>query len=151
MYTQKLDLDNLQSEHGKYDGAAVYARTKRAEVLLTEIWAQKFAGTGVMFYAMHPGWVDTPGVRSSLPQFYRVTRPLLRTPEQGADTIVWLGSAAAPAGTSGGFWHDRRERPTHRVSWTKEAAADRERLWAECQRLSGWYEAEMHAGAHQHD
>ena len=47
-------------------------------------------------HAMHPGWADTAGVQSSLPRFYRATRPLLRSPDQGADTIVWLGAAAEP-------------------------------------------------------
>jgi dehydrogenase/reductase SDR family protein 12 len=137
MYTQKVDLADLQSEHGSYDGTAVYARTKRAEVILTEVLAERLKDTGVVVHAMHPGWVDTPGVRSSLPQFYKATRLLLRTPQEGADTIVWLGAASEPTRSSGGFWHDRRQRPIHRVPWTKESPEDRERLWAECERLSG--------------
>ncbi len=40
--------------------------------------------------------------------------------EEGADTIVWLGTATEPGESSGGFWHDRRQRPIHRVPWTKE-------------------------------
>ena len=58
--------------------------------------------------------------QSSLPRFYALTKRLLRTPQEGADTIVWLGTAARPAHSSGGFWHNRRERPTHRVPWTKQ-------------------------------
>ena len=114
----------------------VYARSKRAGVILSELWAQRLWGTGVVSHAMHPGWVDTPGLASSLPRFHSLTGPLLRTAREGAETIVWLGSAEEPAASSGGFWHDRRMRPTHRVPWTKETRADRERLWAECERLS---------------
>jgi dehydrogenase/reductase SDR family member 12 len=136
MYTQKLRADDLQSEQEEFDGPTVYARTKRAEVVLTEMWAQRLAGTGVTTHAMHPGWADTAGVRSSLPRFYRVTRPLLRSPDQGADTIVWLGAAAEPAETSGGFWHDRRRRPTHLLPGTRETEADRRRLWDACVALS---------------
>jgi len=136
MYAQKLRVDDLQSEQGDFDGPTVYARTKRAEVVLTELWAQRLAGTGVTAHAMHPGWADTAGVRSSLPRFYRVTRPLLRSPDQGADTIVWLGAAAEPADSSGGFWHDRRRRPTHLLPRTRETEAERDRLWAECVALS---------------
>lgn len=136
MYTQKLRADDLQSERGEFDGPTVYARTKRAEVVLTEMWAQRLAGTGVTVHAMHPGWADTAGVQSSLPRFHRVTRPLLRSPGQGADTIVWLGAAAEAADTSGGFWHDRRRRPTHLLPGTRETEADRHRLWAECVALS---------------
>ena len=43
---------------------------------------------------MHPGWVATPGIESSLPSFNRLMRPILRTAEEGADTAVWL--AASP-------------------------------------------------------
>lgn len=55
--------------------------------------ARRMAGTGVAFHAMHPGWADTPGLAAALPRFRRVMRPLLRTPEQGADTITWLATA----------------------------------------------------------
>jgi NAD(P)-dependent dehydrogenase (short-subunit alcohol dehydrogenase family) len=136
MYTQKVRADDLQSEQEDFDGLNVYARTKRAEVVLTEMWAQRLAGTGVTAHAMHPGWADTAGVRSSLPRFYRVTRPLLRSPGQGADTIVWLGAAAEPPETPGAFWHDRRRRPTHLLPGTRETEAERERLWAECVALT---------------
>ena len=138
MYTQKLRVDDLQSEHGRFDGPKVYARTKRAQVTLTEMWAQRLADTRVVVHSMHPGWVDTPGVRSSLPRFYKSTRPLLRTPAQGADTIVWLGAAAEQSHSSSRFWQDRRPRPTHLLPHTRETPQERERLWAECERLSGW-------------
>ncbi len=138
MYTQRIHLDDLQMAREKFDGPTAYARTKRAQVVLTELWAERLRGTGVVVHAMHPGWANTPGLQSSLPRFYRVTKRLLRTPLQGADTIVWLGAAPEPARSSGGFWHDRRRRPTHRVPWTKETPEDRELLWAECERLSGW-------------
>jgi dehydrogenase/reductase SDR family member 12 len=140
MYTQKLMVDDLQSEHGEFDGPKVYARTKRAEVILTELWAQQLAGTGVVVHSMHPGWSNTPSLRSSLPRFYKLTRPLLRTPAQGADTIIWLGSAAEPSRRSGGFWHDRRLRPTHLLPFTMETPQDRARLLAECVRLSDWHD-----------
>jgi len=138
MYTQKLRVDDLQSELGEFDGPKAYARTKRAEVILTEIWAEQLAGTGVVVHSMHPGWADTPGVRSSLPRFYAVTRPLLRTPAQGADTIVWLGAATEPGLSSGRLWHDRRPRSTNWLPSTRETRQERERLLAECARLSGW-------------
>jgi NAD(P)-dependent dehydrogenase (short-subunit alcohol dehydrogenase family) len=138
MYTQRIRVDDLQSANGRFDGAAVYARSKRAEVILTEMWAQRLAGSGVTVHAMHPGWADTPGIRSSLPGFYRVTRPLLRTPAEGADTIVWLGAAAEPALRSGLFWHDRRPRPVYLLPRTRETPAERASLWAQCVALSGW-------------
>jgi dehydrogenase/reductase SDR family member 12 len=140
MYTQRIHLDDLQMGHEEFDGPTAYARTKRAQIILSELWAERLQDTGVVVHAMHPGWVDTPGLKSSLPRFYALTKPLLRTPQEGADTIVWLGAAPEPARSSGGFWHDRRERPTHRVPSTKQTPQNRERLWTECERLSGWRE-----------
>jgi dehydrogenase/reductase SDR family member 12 len=136
MYTQRLRTDDLQNADGEFSGTTAYARTKRAQVILTELWAQRLAKRGIVAHAMHPGWVDTPGVSASLPGFYRITRPLLRSPEQGADTIVWLGAADEPARSSGGFWHDRRRRPTSLLPWTRETDADRRALWQECERLT---------------
>ena len=138
MYTQRIRGDDLQSARGEFDGATAYARAKRAQVILTELWARRLEGSGVVVHAMHPGWADTPGVETSLPRFYRLTRPLLRTPEQGADTIVWLGAADKPGRSTGRFWHDRRPRPTHLLPWTRETRQEREQLWARCAQLSGW-------------
>jgi NAD(P)-dependent dehydrogenase (short-subunit alcohol dehydrogenase family) len=147
MYTQRIHPDDLQMAHEKFDGATAYARTKRAQVILTELWAERLQDTGIVVHAMHPGWADTPGLKSSLPRFYGLTKRLLRTPQEGADTILWLGAAARPAHSSGGFWHDRRERPTHRVPWTKQTPQDHERLWTECEHLSGWRQTPTPAGS----
>jgi len=151
MYTQRIRVDDLHSERGEFDGPTVYARTKRAQVILTEMGAKRLEGRGVVVHAMHPGWADTPGVETSLPRFYRLTRPLLRTPEQGADTIVWLGAADEPARSTGLFWHDRRPRPTHLLPWTRESQQEREQLWAQCAQLSGWQEHTTTPDKEKHD
>jgi dehydrogenase/reductase SDR family protein 12 len=140
MYTQRIRVEDLQNARGKFDGATAYARAKRAQIILTEMWAKRLEDRGVVVHAMHPGWADTPGVKSSLPRFYRLTRPLLRTPEQGADTIVWLGAAEEPGRSTGLFWQDRRPRPTHLLPWTRETQQEREQLWAQCAQLTGWEE-----------
>ena len=136
MYTQRMHTDDLQNAHGEFNGATAYARSKRAQMLLTEVWARRLADRGIIAHAMHPGWADTPGISASLPRFYRASRPLLRSPQQGADTIVWLGAADEAAASSGGFWHDRRRRPTSLLPWTRETAADRCAVWGECVRLA---------------
>jgi dehydrogenase/reductase SDR family member 12 len=137
MYTQRIRVDDLESKAAPFDGTRAYARSKRAQVILTELWSKRLAGAGVVVHAMHPGWADTGGVQKSLPRFYKLTRPVLRTPAEGADTIVWLGASPEAAVSSGGFWHDRRRRPTHLLPGTRETAEDRERLWTQCMALSG--------------
>jgi len=93
MYTQKIHVDDLQSNKGTYSGSVAYARAKRGLMILTEEWARRWAKDSIVVNAMHPGWADTPGVVEGLPEFHRVTERVLRTPEQGADTIVWLASS----------------------------------------------------------
>jgi dehydrogenase/reductase SDR family protein 12 len=137
MYLQRLHADDLQMSREDFDGPTAYARSKRAQVILSEMWAGRMQDKSVAVYAMHPGWVDTPGLRNSLPHFYAIAKPLLRTPAAGADTILWLGAAPQDAAGCGGFWHDRRRRPTHRVRWTRETPAERAQLWSECEQLSG--------------
>jgi hypothetical protein len=61
---------------------------------------------------MHPGWADTPAVSTSLPKFYETTKAWLRTPEQGADTIVWLAAAREIDAVTGLFWLDRTPHST---------------------------------------
>ena len=85
---------------------------------------------------MHPGWADTPAVQSSLPSFHRVMRAVLRTPAEGADTVVWLAASARAAQYSGRFFFDRVARRTHFLPWTQETQQDRAELWSLCERLS---------------
>ena len=92
MYTQRFDLEHLEMGAVDYDGVVAYARCKRAEVILADAWARRFGAAGVVSYAMHPGWVNTPGLKAGLPRFEAFWRPLLRSPDQGADTVVWLAS-----------------------------------------------------------
>jgi NAD(P)-dependent dehydrogenase (short-subunit alcohol dehydrogenase family) len=136
MYTARLRADDVQLESEEFDGPRFYAHTKRAQVVLNHIWAERFPAERVAFCAMHPGWVDTPGLRASLPRFHRVMGPLLRDARQGADTVVWLGTTPQLEPATGGFWHDRAPRPEYRLPSTRESAEDRNRLWLECERLS---------------
>lgn len=136
MYAQRLDLDDLQGERVPYDGTRAYARAKRAQVTLIREWARRTTGSGITFSAMHPGWVDTPGLEEALPRFYQLMKPQLRTIEQGADTIVWL--ATQPDVEDGGrFYLDRRPRPFDRVPRTRLSPDERLRLWDEIVRLTG--------------
>jgi len=128
MYTLKLNLDDLNWEKRSYDHYKAYANAKRAQVILNEMWHEKYGEKGFLFSCMHPGWVDTPGVEKSMPTFYRWMQNRLRTPEEGADTAVWL--ALTQKNYSGGkFWFDRKQAATQVFPWTKETDEDRKRLW----------------------
>ena len=67
-------------------------------------------------------------MREALPQFRRLTKPVLRSLEEGADTIVWLAVATEARDASGELFLDREIRPEHLVSSTREAKGERDKL-----------------------
>jgi hypothetical protein len=101
-------------------------------------WSRRI-DTQVTFVAMHPGWADTPGLEASLPGFRRVMGPLLRTPEEGIDTTVWLAAnpEATPAAVGGRLVLDRRARPFDRIPATRVSARDRRELWDRVVAMAG--------------
>jgi NAD(P)-dependent dehydrogenase (short-subunit alcohol dehydrogenase family) len=128
MYAQRLSLHDLGWSERAYDGVVAYAQTKRMQVVLAELLAEELGGSGISVNAMHPGWAATPGVESSLPRFWKLMQGRLRTPEQGADTVVWLALAHDAARTSGALWFDRARVRTHLVPWTRERPRERQQL-----------------------
>lgn len=132
MYSKRLRLDDWQWRERTFDGVAAYAWAKRAQVVLTELWAERLGDSATTVNAMHPGWADTGGVKRSLPRFYELTRSFLRSPEQGADTAVWLAVCERLRDASGGFYFDRESVSTHKLPWTRETPEQREALWQLC-------------------
>lgn len=133
MYSEPLRVDALEMDAAHYDGVKAYARAKRAQVTLAQLWAERLRPDGIVVHAMHPGWADTPGVARSLPTFRRVVGRLLRSPAEGADTLIWLAvDHGAPLADTGELWLDRRPRPLHRTSATRasDTPDERARLWA---------------------
>ncbi len=135
LYPQRLDLSLLDIAPESFDGVRAYANTKRAQVILAHMLAERVPD--VTFASMHPGWADTTAVETSLPRFHKMMKGLLRTPEQGADTVVWLAAAEKVRGTRGTFWFDRRAAAEYPFPWTRESPADREALWTLCEHASG--------------
>lgn len=136
MYAQKLRADDPEFRAGDYAPTTAYARSKRAQVELLPLLAERWQPSGVEVSAMHPGWAATPGVTESLPGFEKVVGPLLRDPATGADTAVWL-AATQPAPGTGLLWQDRRPRPT---TWFGVNSTDQEQraaLWAWVQEQTG--------------
>ena len=139
MYTEALDVDWLESPDRDYDGVRAYAKVKRAQVSLSAAWAPLLLPLGITMTSMHPGWVNTPGLRQSLPSFARLMAPFLRTPAQGVDTILWLATMPSNLVTPGTLWLDRRVRAAHRLNRTRQSDTDtqRERLLQFCRNQCG--------------
>lgn len=131
MYAAGVTVSQLEMSEEDYRGTEQYARAKRAQVTLNEMWAERFGDRGIHFHSLHPGWAATPGVDEALPIFSRVAGPLLRTAEQGADTLVWLAADDEALASNGRFWLDRRARPLHRLPATRrtDTSERRQELW----------------------
>ena len=137
MYAQRLSVRHLQSERD-YKPATAYARAKRAQVTLAGEWQSRIGRyRDVTFHAMHPGWAETPGVASAMPVFHTVMGPLLRSPEDGADTAVWLCLANEPLERAGRFWLDRRPRDEHKLPTTEHEQSEADALWGYVNDLAG--------------
>lgn len=139
MYSVPLSVRSIEMGPDEYKGSVQYAKAKRAQVTLNEMWAER--RPDIRFHAMHPGWADTPGVEESLPTFRRIVGPFLRTVEQGADTLVWLAADdGPPLETNGKFWLDRRTRSIHKTSKTRasDTPERREALWRWVAQKAGW-------------
>jgi dehydrogenase/reductase SDR family member 12 len=137
MYSQGLHLDDLQYTLDPYEGSLAYARAKRGQVVLVREWARRLRGRRIAANAMHPGWTDTPGLAASLPAFREFLGPYARTPEEGADTIVWLAASEEARRATGRLFLDRRPRPFDRLPMTRTSAEARRAFWDRVAELTG--------------
>ena len=135
MYTARLDVDDLQLDEREFDGPSFYAHTKRAEVALTEVWANGSRTSGSV--AIHASRLGRhAGPCSVTPRFHRLMRPLLRDSHEGADTIVWLATDARGRGLPGGrsgTTGDPARRTASRAPASR--AAERRAPLGQCARL----------------
>ena len=129
MYSQALSVSRLAKPPLPYDGMVHYAQTKRAQVVLSEILDKRLKSEGVRCVSMHPGWVDTPGVRTAMPKFFRVTKKILRNTDEGADTIVWLACVDnEKLDKRNVFYFDRKSTSVHKMRKTRKGDSQDELL-----------------------
>ena len=131
-----IDFDDLQSKK-KYRGFPVYGMTKLANIMFTYELAERLEGTGVTATCMHPGAVNTrfgTNNRGPMTLLFRAFKPFMRTPEQGADTVIWLASSPEVEGVSGRYYADRKAIEPKKIA---NDPAARRRLWEESERLMG--------------
>jgi retinol dehydrogenase 14 len=129
-----IDFDNLNIENG-YSGWKAYAKSKLANVLFTYELARRLEGTGVTANCLHPGVVGTNlfnHIGGLGGKIVRLFAPFMRTPENGADTIIWLASSPEVEGITGKYFVDRIARATNPESYDTAVAA---RLWEVSERM----------------
>jgi NAD(P)-dependent dehydrogenase (short-subunit alcohol dehydrogenase family) len=128
---------NLVNPHKPpvYSGFRIYGESKLANVVFTYELARRLEGTGVTVNAMHPGFVRTGFGRNNAGAISKIFSLLQRfalTPEQGADTIIYLASSPEVEGLSGKYFVKCKAVPTSRASYDQ---ATWKALWTLSERL----------------
>jgi NAD(P)-dependent dehydrogenase (short-subunit alcohol dehydrogenase family) len=125
----RIHWDELQLKHG-YSAFKAYGQSKLANVLFTRELARRLEGSGATANCLHPGAVATGmGVdrETGFGGFaVRLLKPLFLTPEEGADTAVYLASSPEVEGVSGQYFY--RRQPA-KVSKRARDEASARRLW----------------------
>ncbi|MGN7357946.1 SDR family NAD(P)-dependent oxidoreductase [Paenibacillus sp. SAF-054] len=128
---EDLDGNRLYSPFKRLLGGANlrYGETKLANLLLTVELSNRLQGTGVSANCFDPGLVST-GFNMNNGKLARMTmacmRPFSRTPEKGAETLVWLAESALLTGQSGNYYKDMKLGIPSRAAQDSGGAA---RLW----------------------
>jgi NAD(P)-dependent dehydrogenase (short-subunit alcohol dehydrogenase family) len=127
-----LDWHDLQSAQ-QFSVGAAYCRAKLANVLFARGLAKRLADSGIVAHAMHPGTVDSNFFSHADESTQARLKGLKKiTSEEGADTLIWLATAAEPGKSSGGYFYQRKPR-TPNPFVNDETNADR--LWEESEKL----------------
>ncbi|MDQ6740490.1 MAG: SDR family NAD(P)-dependent oxidoreductase [Actinomycetota bacterium] len=108
----RLDIDDLDAER-KYGTNRAYGNAKLANILFTKELNRRYGGRGLTTAAFHPGGVATNfSAASNSPMRFAysgITRRFMLTPEQGADTLVWLATARPGTDWISGEYYAKRK------------------------------------------
>jgi len=133
----RIDFDDLQGER-RFAGQRAYNQSKLANVLFALELARRLDPREITVNCVDPGWVKgtTLGRTASigLKVMALAMWPVMVTPEQGADTIVWAATSSELAGTTGSYFKKRA--PSEPSKLARDEALAR-RLWVESERLTG--------------
>jgi NAD(P)-dependent dehydrogenase (short-subunit alcohol dehydrogenase family) len=123
-----IPFDDLNAERS-YRGFVRYCETKLANILFTTELARRLDGTGVTANCFHPGLVATGFNRNNgllMNLGMTILRPVSRSPEKGAETLVWLAISPDVANVTGVYFFDQEQNLPNPAAQDRETAA---RLW----------------------
>lgn len=130
----RFDLDDLQSKK-RFSSMRVYGASKLANMLFTTELARRLEGRDIGIWSLHPGAVSTR-LGANNGGIAKLILPLLslvfRTPEQGAQTSIFLCSEPHIDAPNGTYFVDERPATVSDLAQNSEVAR---RLWTESERL----------------
>ena len=136
-----MDFDDLNFEHRRYSTMRVYGRSKLANILFARELARRTEGSGITSTSMHPGGVATnfgkrnAGWKGAIwRSAVSLGRPMMRTPQKGAETVIWLASSPDAVADNGAYFVDLKVKTPSKRARDDEIAA---RLWEVSAELTG--------------
>ncbi|MEH7331551.1 SDR family NAD(P)-dependent oxidoreductase [Neobacillus drentensis] len=136
MVKNGFDFNNINGEYfytgvKKLMGGPTlrYAQTKLATILFTSELAQRLEGTNITVHCFDPGLVAT-NFNQNNGRMAKATMAVMklfsRSPEEGADTLVWLAEMKDVSWLNGKYCADRQLKEPTEVAANRELA---KRLW----------------------
>ena len=138
LQTPAIRWDDLTFAEG-FVGGAAYCHAKLANVLFARELARRAADCGIVSHSLHPGVVNSNFAShcdAPMQAYMESIRDRGMTPDEAADTLVWLATSAEAGRTTGRYWHLREELEPSAAAQDDEAAA---RLWAVSEELTAGY------------
>jgi NAD(P)-dependent dehydrogenase (short-subunit alcohol dehydrogenase family) len=132
----RIPFDDVNAETS-YRGLGRYGETKLANILFTVELARRLEGTGITANCYHPGLVATGINRNNgllMDLGMTALRLVARSPQTGADTLVWLATSSDVADVSGQYFFDRQQRQPSREAQDRQTARQ---LWELSERQCG--------------
>lgn len=129
-------FDDLQLGKG-YSSMKAYCQSKLANIMFTYELSHRLNGDGIKVNAMHPGVVNTrfgADLKGITKWMFSLAKPFLRSPEKGAETVIWLATSDTLNTTTGKYFHDNKEIKSIPLSYDRMALT---RLWEVSEELTG--------------
>ena len=132
----QFDFADPQGAH-RYRGWRAYGQSKLANLLFTYELARRLAGTDMTANAVHPGFVATSfghNNRGLVALFIWLAKCIALSPEQGAETLIYLATSPEVTGVTGRYFVKKRSVESSMASYDQAAA---QRLWQFSAELTG--------------
>lgn len=135
----KINFDDLMMEKC-YNSMKAIKQSKLADVLFTYELSRRLKQTHTKINCLHPGAVATnsidnnPDISQFIKFLYNTIRPFLKTPEQGAKTIIYLATSPEVQNISGKYFINNEVTDSSAISYDENLA---KRLWDVSEQLTG--------------
>jgi NAD(P)-dependent dehydrogenase (short-subunit alcohol dehydrogenase family) len=113
MHKHPINWDDLNYKETTYNSSSAYYQSKHLLISFTYYLSRKLKETGITVNCIHPGFVKTALAQSDYPFPMNLIVPIVglligETPEQAADTPVWLALSNEVKGINGEYVHHRK-------------------------------------------